>query len=218
MITAIIPEGRTPRLLLRPFALEDAPEIQRLFPRWEVVKYLNAKIPWPYPPDGAEQFLRNSALPQMTAGEAWHWTLRLLSDPDRIIGGISLVAGEDENRGFWLDPAHRGQGLMTEACVWVNDFWFDTLGQSCLRAPKAVANRGSRRISERMGMRLVRLEDRDFISGRLPSEIWEITAEEWHAWKLLHPAGIAPVSKPARGSRKSLSSQQKPGSPTPKPL
>jgi RimJ/RimL family protein N-acetyltransferase len=199
----MIPEGRTARLLLRPLQLADAPQIQRLFPRWEIVKYLAAKVPWPYPPDGAECFIRDGALPQMQRGEAWHWTLRLPAQPDRIIGFISLVVGEDENRGFWLDPAHRGHGYMTEACSWANDFWFDTLGQSRLRAPKAVANTASRRISRRMGMHMVRTEERDFVSGRLPSEIWEITADEWRAWKAAHPAGVAtPRRKPAKSAAK----------------
>jgi hypothetical protein len=30
-------------------------------------------------------------------------------------------------------------------------------------------------------MRIVATEERPFVSGRLPAEIWEITAEEWHA-------------------------------------
>ncbi|HEY2861125.1 MAG TPA: GNAT family N-acetyltransferase [Terracidiphilus sp.] len=179
----MIPEGRTARLLLRPFEVADAPEIQRLFPQWQIVKYLAAVVPWPYPPDGAEQFLRQSALPRMAAGNAWYWTLRLLSDPDRIIGAISLELSENENRGFWLLPRHRGKGLMTEACVWVTDFWFDTLGQPRLRAPKAVVNQASRSISERMGMYIIDRGEKDYVSGRLPSEIWEITAEEWREWK-----------------------------------
>jgi RimJ/RimL family protein N-acetyltransferase len=49
--------------------------------------------------------------------------------------------------------------------------------------PKAVANAGSRRISEKQGMRVIATEDRDYVSGRLPSEIWEITAEEWRRHK-----------------------------------
>jgi RimJ/RimL family protein N-acetyltransferase len=48
-----------------------------------------------------------------------------------------------------------------------------------LRVPKAIANAASRRISEKQGMRVIHKEDRDYVSGRLPSEIWEITAEEW---------------------------------------
>jgi len=194
----MIPEGRTARLILKPLTLADAPEIQRLFPRWEIVKYLNAKVPWPYPPDGAEQFIRDAAMPQMERGEAWHWTLRLSTHPGEIIGCINLVAGEEENRGFWLDPAHRGQGLMTEACAWANDFWFETLGFGRLRVPKAVANTGSRHISERQGMRVIRREDRDYVSGRLPSEIWEITAEEWRAWKSTQGKGNEPARRPRK--------------------
>jgi ribosomal-protein-alanine N-acetyltransferase len=30
-------------------------------------------------------------------------------------------------------------------------------------------------------MRVVAIEDRDYVSGRFPSEIWEITADEWRA-------------------------------------
>jgi RimJ/RimL family protein N-acetyltransferase len=72
---------------------------------------------------------------------------------------------------------------MTEACQAVTDFWFDTLNFPVLRAPKAVANVASRRISEKQGMRLIATEDRDYVSGRFPSEIWEITAQEWRARK-----------------------------------
>ena len=70
---------------------------------------------------------------------------------------------------------------MTEACEAATDFWFNTLKFPVLRAPKAVANVASRRISEKSSMRIVAREERDYVSGRLPTEIWEITAEEWNA-------------------------------------
>ena len=70
---------------------------------------------------------------------------------------------------------------MTEACEAATDFWFNTLKFPVLRVPKAVANVASRRISEKSGMRIVAREERDYVSGRLPTEIWEITAEEWNA-------------------------------------
>src|SRR5215475_11325436 len=50
-----------------------------------------------------------------------------------------------------------------------------------LRVAKAIANTASRRISEKQGMRVVGVEDRDYVCGRLPAEIWEITADEWRA-------------------------------------
>jgi RimJ/RimL family protein N-acetyltransferase len=68
---------------------------------------------------------------------------------------------------------------MTEAVAVVTDYWFDVLGFPVLRAPKAVANTASRRISEKTGMRVIATLERDYVSGRLPAEIWEITADEW---------------------------------------
>ena len=90
-----------------------------------------------------------------------------------------LMDKKNDNRGFWLDPDWQGNGLMTEACNAVTTFWFEGLGKPLLRVPKAIANVRSRRISERSGMRVVGTEERDYVSGRFPAEIWEITAEEW---------------------------------------
>ena len=70
---------------------------------------------------------------------------------------------------------------MTEACNAVTDYWFDALKFPVLRVPKAVPNIASRRISEKQGMRVIATEERDYVSGRLMSEIWEITAKEWRA-------------------------------------
>jgi [ribosomal protein S5]-alanine N-acetyltransferase len=179
-----IPKLETVRLLLHPVELADAEQIQILFPHWEIVRYLRNIVPWPYPPDGALQFLRDRALPAMEGREAWHWTLRLRTKPEQVIGFISLMKGESENRGFWMGSPWQGQGLMSEACDAVTDFWFDVLKFPVLRAPKAIANVASRRISEKQGMRLVGTEERDYVSGRLLGEVWEITAKEWRKHKL----------------------------------
>ena len=177
------PTLETARLLLRPLAIEDADQVQALFPHWDVVRYLNAIVPWPYPPDGASTFYRNVALPAIERGDEWTWTLRLKSDSDRIIGSISLKRSDEENRGFWLGLPWHGQGLMTEAADAVTDFWFDVLKFPVLRVPKAAVNAASRRISEKQGMRLVATVERDYVSGRFPADIWEITADEWRARK-----------------------------------
>jgi RimJ/RimL family protein N-acetyltransferase len=179
----VTPTLETARLLLRPLRLEDAEQTQPLFPQWEIVQHLNARVPWPYPPDGVRNFYRDVILPAVERGDEWAWTLRLKSSPDKIIGALSLTRGEDDNRGFWLVPEFHGRGLMTEAVIAANDFWFDTLLFTRLRVPKAVANISSRRISEKTGMRVVATEDRDFVCGRLPAEIWEVTAEEWHIFR-----------------------------------
>ncbi len=171
----------TARLLLRPLELADADQTQILFPHWEVVKHLHSRIPWPYPPDGARQFYEHVELPAMARGEHWTWTLRLKTDPDHLIGSISLMRGEHENRGFWLGLPWHGQGLMTEASDAVTDFWFDTLKFPVLRVPKAIANTASRRISQKQGMRVIATVERDYVCGMLAAEVWEITADEWDA-------------------------------------
>lgn len=171
----------TGRLILRPLRLEDAVRTQALFPHWEIVRYLNAIVPWPYPSDGALAYYRDVALPAIERGEQWHWTLRLKESPEQHIGAISLMKKEADNRGFWMGLEWQGRGLMTEAVEAVTDCWFNVLGFPILRTSKAVGNLASRRISEKTGMRLIGTETRDYVSGRLLSEIWEITAEEWRA-------------------------------------
>lgn len=174
------PPLETERLLLKPLAQDDAPAIQRVFPQWEIVRYLNARVPWPYPDDGAEGFIR-ATLPEIEAGIHWCWTIRPKDEPERLIGIIDLREEENENRGFWLDPAFRGRGLMGEASAAVTDYWFDVLRRPRLAMYKAAGNIGSRNISVRQGMRLVGTGERDFVEGRMPTELWEITAEEWRA-------------------------------------
>ena len=178
------PVLETPRLILRPLEIADAVQVQLLFPRWEIVQHLANVIPWPYPADGAYTWIRNLALPAIERGEEWHWSLRLKTAPEDLIGMIGLLSPEkhkDHNRGYWIGLPWQRQGLMTEACDAVTDYWFDVLKFPVLRVPKAVANVGSRRMSEKSGMRVIRTDERDYVSGRLPSETWEITAEEWRS-------------------------------------
>ena len=177
------PTIETPRLLLRPLELADAEQAQALFSHWEIVRYLDNIVAWPSPPDGAYTWYRDFALPAMERGEEWHWTLRLRSSPDRMIGSISLMGKENNNRGFWLGLPWQGHGFMTEACEAVTDYWFNVLKFPVLRVPKAVPNTASRRISEKTGMRVIAIEDREYVSGRFPVEIWEITADEWNSRK-----------------------------------
>lgn len=180
-MTAAIPTLETRRLSLRPLSFDDVEAVQETFPRWEIVQFMSSLVPWPYPADGALVFIRDVALPAMEKGTAWHWSIRLAEAPDRFVGAISLMDGPDDNRGFWVAPEWQGRGLATEAADAVTDYWFETLGRPVLHVPKAIANVPSRRISEKAGMRVIDCCDRNYVSGRLPAEIWEITREEWRS-------------------------------------
>jgi RimJ/RimL family protein N-acetyltransferase len=176
-----VPLISTERLLLTPLTPSDAGQIQRVFPRWEIVRYLVSTVPWPYPEGAADYYVNQVALPDVEKGIAWLWTLRRKAAPDELIGLICLYDVEDNNRGFWLTPEWQGQGLMREACDAVTDYWFNTLNKPVLRAPKAVDNTRSKRISESSGMRLIGTGKKQYVSGLLDSELWEITREEWNA-------------------------------------
>ena len=69
------PTLQTRRLILRPLALADAPAIQRHFNNWNIIQNLASVVPWPYPDDGAETFIKGH-LEKIAAGEEIHqWVL-----------------------------------------------------------------------------------------------------------------------------------------------
>jgi [ribosomal protein S5]-alanine N-acetyltransferase len=45
----MIPALETERMWAWPVRLEDAEQVQKIFPQWEIVKHLGAVVPWPYP-------------------------------------------------------------------------------------------------------------------------------------------------------------------------
>ncbi|MBD2795103.1 GNAT family N-acetyltransferase [Xenorhabdus sp. 18] len=170
----------TKRLLLKKLAYDDATQIQQKFPHWDIVKYLDSHaVPWPYPDNGAEYFVKKVALPAIQSGKSWVWSIRVKKQPDELIGVIGLYDKQDNNRGFWLSLEQQGQGLMREACEKVTDYWFHVLGQTVLRTQKAGINQRSKKISLAQGERLIKVEEKDYVSGKYDCEFWEITKEEW---------------------------------------
>ena len=60
----------------------------------------------------------------MERGEAWHWTLHVKDHPDQIIGVVSLMTGDGNNRGFWIARPWQRRGFASEAAQAVTDYWF----------------------------------------------------------------------------------------------
>ncbi|MGH6949485.1 MAG: GNAT family N-acetyltransferase [Vitreimonas sp.] len=183
MSTLHLPVLETQRLLLRPPCLGDAPAIQRRFAHWEIVRHLSTKVPWPYPEDGAETFLRMT-IPRIEAGEICAWAICRRDAPDDAIGWIELrpFNGIDRDmRGFWLAQEFQGRGCMTEAANRVTDFAFRKLGWPFLWVANATDNRGSARVKERQGAVLVDTEMSDYVEGRKERQVWRIDAADWLA-------------------------------------
>ena len=172
----------TERLRLRPLELADAPRIQALFPDPEVMRYLADTIPWPYPPEGAETFVRRT-LPLVAEGREYAWAILLKGYEEQgLVGLITLTPESDEDhRGFWLAREHWGRGLMSEAVAAVTDFAFDALAMESLLLNNAAPNRASHRLKERAGAEIVGVEEAGFVGGRLPRVRWRLTAEAWRS-------------------------------------
>jgi RimJ/RimL family protein N-acetyltransferase len=153
--------------------------VQELFPSFTMLRYMNAAIPWPYPEDGAISFIR-MVLPRMSAQEEYYWAIYRKGYEEGMIGTIGLTPGSDsDHRGFWLAEAFWGQGYMTEAVAAVNDFAFDRLGMPEMLLGNARDNVGSHRLKEKAGAEIIGFEESDYVSGRLPSVKWRLTAEAW---------------------------------------
>ncbi len=86
-------------------------------------------------------------------GTALRFALRYRNQPD-LIGVVSLESILKAHRscdlGYWLHPAHQGQGLMTEAAGRVVNYAFAQMHLHRIRCSAAVENLPSRRVAERL--------------------------------------------------------------------
>ncbi|HET6971375.1 MAG TPA: GNAT family N-acetyltransferase [Phenylobacterium sp.] len=176
------PVLQTARLILRPLEERDAAATQRIFPQWEVVRYLLAKVPWPYPADGAATNMAD-CLAKRARGEQLYWAITLKGGDDELVGRIDLRPddGDHEMRGFWLDPQLAGQGLMTEAAEAVTAFVFEGVGWDELWVTNAASNRASSRIKTKQGFELMGVTRGQFVFGEDDREVWRLTRAAWTA-------------------------------------
>jgi RimJ/RimL family protein N-acetyltransferase len=178
------PNLLTPRLLLRPIVMEDAPAYQRYFADWDVIRHLSTAVPWPYPEGGCEAYMRDVMFPAIERGEQINWAITLKQRPADMIGSVVLRLGDAPrggNRGFWLGVPWQGSGYMTEAVTAVQDFAFFELGLERLRVTNAVVNARSRRVKQKTGATFVGNVEIEHHEGGSDAEEWEVTKDAWAA-------------------------------------
>ncbi len=181
MVTPLL---ETERLWMRPMALSDAPSIQSHFANWNIIRHMSTAVPWPYPEDGAETWIRDFMLPKMEQGDVLAWVLELKAGPPGAIGVLEYrpaTAERSDNRGFWLAEPYHGQGLMTEAVTAFQDYLFFDLGIERILVMNAVGNQGSRRVKEKTGARYLGIVSMDHNNGQSDTEQWEVTRSVWAA-------------------------------------
>lgn len=183
----IVPLPETPlleteRLVLRPLRLEDAPAVQQHFAHWEMVRHLVARVPWPYPADGAEANVRD-CLAKRERGEQFYWAITLKGGGDALIGRIDLRpdAGVGAMRGFWLAQEYWGRGLMTEAADAVNAYAFEVLDWPFIDVSTNAANLASQRIKEKQGFTPAGMGTDRYVEGIRRKAYWRLTQADWRA-------------------------------------
>ena len=180
----MIEEIETERLILKPPTLEDACSYQRNFADYEVIKHLADSIPWPYPENGARDYLENIVLPRL-GDNYWAWGIFLKPDEQELIGMIELWRPErPSNRGFWLAKSHWNKGIMTEAIEPTTAFAFETLRFEKLYFDNAVGNLRSSRIKIKQGCKKIGTRPARFNDSKYKElETWVLSKKDWLANK-----------------------------------
>lgn len=143
---------RTERLVLRPFTLEDAPDVRRYLADAAVARN-TLTVPHPYPEGAAEEFIAAQA-PAWAAGKRVTWAVTRTQD-GALVGAIGLQLTRVHKRaevGYWIARPEWGQKYATEATRRVVAYAFDVLDLHRVEAHHFLENPASGRVMENVGM------------------------------------------------------------------
>ena len=140
------------RLVLRPFTLADAKDVQRLAGN-RAIADTTLRIPHPYPDGAAEEWIQTHA-PGYAAGRQATFAITR-QQGDAILGTVGLVIDAVTSAaelGYWVGEPYWGQGYATEASWALVDFAFSRLGLHRVHATHLVRNPASGRVMQKLGM------------------------------------------------------------------
>jgi RimJ/RimL family protein N-acetyltransferase len=146
------PTFETPRLVLRPFSMADAPEVQRLAGEFDVAR-TTLNIPHPYEPGTAENWIASQ--PGMWASGARMACAIERKEDQRLVGAVGLNFTRDHGRaelGYWIGKPYWGNGYATEAASTLVEYAFQS-GLQRVMARHFGGNIASGRVMQKIGMR-----------------------------------------------------------------
>ena len=149
-VSAEYPVLRSARLRLRPFALADCAEVNRLVGDEAVASTLVA-VKYPYSEDMARRWIAKHQ-PSYDAGGALNFAVEE-RESQMLVGFIGI--GGDERRagmGYWYGRPYWGKGYATEAGRTTVAFGFEELGLERMEASHLKDNLTSGRALQKMGM------------------------------------------------------------------
>jgi ribosomal-protein-alanine N-acetyltransferase len=169
----------TPRLVLRPPTLDDAPDIQTYVSDWELAK-TTLNIPHPYPADGAREWLRQ----QFDSPEPDNFYFTICLKDTSLIGAINVRISPRHHHaeiGYWIGRPFWGQGYASEAARRIVVFCFEELDLNRVYANYFSENPASRRVMENAGMSFEGMLKQHYFrwSKYIDVGICGITREAW---------------------------------------
>lgn len=147
------PTLNTPRLRLRPFALGDAADVQRLA-GVAAVAATTLTIPHPYPDGVAEAWIATHAV-AWAAGVAAQYAVTATTN-GALVGAVTVAltpAHAGAELGYWISESAWGQGYATEAATALCAYAFAALGVHRIQARHFTNNPASGRVMQKLGMR-----------------------------------------------------------------
>ncbi len=146
------PTLQTGRLILRPFTLDDAPEVQRLAGD-KAVADTTLNVPYPYEDGVAEEWIGKHQ-EQFDKGELVNFAITH-GRRHYLIGSIGLTINkrfEHAELGYWIAKEYWNNEHCTEAARAVLKYAFGALGLNRIAAHHFVRNPASGRVMQKLGM------------------------------------------------------------------
>jgi ribosomal-protein-alanine N-acetyltransferase len=178
------PTLTTARLILRPFAHEDAGEVTRLVSDRRIAD-TTINIPHPYDQSIAEAWIG------MHAGVAERDEGLTLAVTEKasgaLVGAVGLAIARPQGRaelGYWVGVDYWGRGYATEAARAMLDYAFGPLDLRRVVAHCLTRNPGSWRVMEKIGMQREGRLREHVVKWDVPEDIWlyGILRHEWETF------------------------------------
>ena len=184
-------ELRTKRLLLRAPAIADVQQIVAACQDPDIQRWV--PIPVPYSETDALSYVRDYSDRGWESGNCCTWAI---VHDGRFAGAIGLdaVASAEPTIGYWMEPASRRKGLLSESVPAVLDFGLSVapygLGLHRVRWHAYAGNSASARVAQRAGFRFegtVRhgATDRGGLVDDWVASIHRAEAPTVHRWPIL---------------------------------
>ena len=147
------PTLATERLILRPYVLDDAKELQRLIGDHAIAD-TKILIPHPYIDGMAEEFISKRQR-EFEGGKSVQFAITH-REQGYLIGGTGMQLEEIHQKasiGYWIGKPYWGKGYCTEAASAVVKYGFEALGLNRIYAIHMTRNPRSGRVMQKIGMK-----------------------------------------------------------------